>query len=102
MSTSVSSGPCGPCCSVAPVGTITVLCDFRKVSTSGFVSSPRKTVGFFMGAGGILHSHEDPGGTSAGAHASARSERHSQAAEGLHGAVQRQGLDELARPPAQL
>jgi 50S ribosomal subunit-associated GTPase HflX len=24
MSTSVRSGPCGPCCSVAPVGTITI------------------------------------------------------------------------------
>src|SRR5438309_11210000 len=48
MSTSVKSGPCGPCCSVAPVGTMTVWCVFRNASTSGFVISPRKTVGGFM------------------------------------------------------
>src|SRR5437870_11291799 len=51
MSTSVKRGPCGPCCSVAPVGTMTVWCVFRNASTSGFVISPRKTVGGFMSSG---------------------------------------------------
>src|SRR5260221_6321016 len=46
--TSVRSGPCGPCCSVAPVGTITVWCVFRNASTSGFVISPRNTVAGFI------------------------------------------------------
>src|SRR5690349_5184349 len=46
--TSVRSGACGPCCSVAPVGTMTVWCDLRNVSTSTLVISPRNTVDGFM------------------------------------------------------
>src|SRR3954471_22196293 len=48
MMTSVASGPWGPCCSVAPVGTMTVSCVFRNASTSGLVISPRNTVGGFI------------------------------------------------------
>src|SRR5689334_20854466 len=47
--TSVSSGPCGPCCSVEPTGTMTVCDCRRKASTSGFVISPRNTVAGFIG-----------------------------------------------------
>src|SRR5687768_15200103 len=45
---SVDSGPWGPCCSVEPIGTITVLWSATKASTSGFVISPRNTVGRFV------------------------------------------------------
>src|SRR4051812_1463703 len=48
MMTSVARGPCGPCCSVAPVGMMTVSWLFKKVSTSGLVISPRNTVGGFI------------------------------------------------------
>src|SRR5712691_2164965 len=48
--TSVSNGPWGPCCSVEPVGTITVSCADRKASSSRFVISPRNTVGGFIGS----------------------------------------------------
>src|SRR6185436_18716829 len=56
ISTSVRRGPCGPCCSVAPVGMMTVWCLARKASTSGFVISPRNTVRGFTSllAGGWL------------------------------------------------
>src|SRR5207344_1534035 len=47
--TSVRSARCGPCCSTAPTGTMTVWCDFRKASTSGLVISPRNTVSGFIG-----------------------------------------------------
>src|SRR5947207_429328 len=49
MSTSVASGPCGPCCSVAPVGMMTVWFVFRNASTSSVVISPRNTVAGFIG-----------------------------------------------------
>src|SRR6185503_17040828 len=45
---SVSNGPWGPCCSVEPVGTMTLWWSRKKVSTSGLVISPRNTVGGFM------------------------------------------------------
>src|SRR5258708_4973827 len=40
MRTSVRSGPCGPCCSVEPVGTMIVWCFVRKASTSPFHLAP--------------------------------------------------------------
>src|SRR6187402_1420715 len=46
--TSVRSARCGPCCSTAPTGTMTVWCDFRKASTSGLVISPRNAVSGFI------------------------------------------------------
>src|SRR3954451_6983685 len=46
MITSVESGPCGPCCSVDPVGTSTVSPPpSRYASTWGRVSSARNTDG---------------------------------------------------------
>ena len=47
-STSVASGACGPCCSVAPTGMMTVCFVFRNASTSSVVISPSNTVGGFM------------------------------------------------------
>ena len=41
---SVSSGPCGPCCSVEPVGMMIVWVRWRAARTSGSVISPRNTV----------------------------------------------------------
>src|SRR5215471_3278281 len=50
ITTSVSIAECGPCCSTAPTGIITVWSFRKKTSSSALVSSPRKTVGGFMKA----------------------------------------------------
>src|SRR4029077_11084526 len=73
MSTSVRRGPCGPCCSVAPVGMMTVWCVFRNASTSGFVISPRKTVAAFTD--GILARQAENGPASPAGHAVFERER---------------------------
>ena len=59
--TSVSNGPCGPCCSVEPIGTRTVSWSRTNASTSGFVISPRNTVGGFI-VGPPLVTSGDMGG----------------------------------------
>ena len=45
-----TAGRAGPCCSVEPIGTMTVVCSATNASTSGLVISPRNTVGRFMPA----------------------------------------------------
>src|SRR5688572_24090681 len=59
--TSVNSGPCGPCCSVEPVGTMTVSCSVRNASTCGLVISPRNTVGDFTGRSSCALSCDEGG-----------------------------------------